>query len=223
VPVSDEITQQMYDEWVEAAVSRGDAQAAYRVGEYGLDHPMDRTAEHFFDQAEPWLRRAADLGGVPMLWQIAELTKDWNLNDFGVRWHREAVSAEWGGTDVLIDPGTLCHRPGGGVGGADTSLYVRGEPDEAVRVAMTAARDRMFCVGSDGVEYADAEAALNEAEYSPNYVSDPEARPGGGWSLLMDWKGCRFSLMAATDLRILVEELRKAGATSIHISTDPPE
>lgn len=54
-------------------------------------------------------------------------------------------------------------------------------------------------------------------DYNPNYVSAPEEHPGGGWQLWMDCKGGIYPLMAATQLRILVEELRRAGVTDVRI------
>ena len=99
--------------------------------------------------------------------------------------------------------------------------FVRGEPDEAVRAAVDAATMRLYCVGDDGTEYADADTALDEADYNPNFVSDPEAHPSGGWQIWMDCKGEIYPLMAGTQLRILVDELRRAGVTSIRIGADP--
>jgi hypothetical protein len=94
---------------------------------------------------------------------------------------------------------------------------VRGEPDEAVRAALEAAAPRFMRVGDDGVEYEDPEIALDAADYTPNYISEPEAHPTGGWGIWLDCKGEPMPLMAGTLLRILVEELRRAGVTSIRI------
>ncbi|RKN40557.1 hypothetical protein [Micromonospora endolithica] len=205
------VTRQMVQEWFEAA-ERGEAQAAYRLAEFGLKQAAegDRAA------AEGWLRRAATLGGVPMMWQIAHLTAE--RTELGAHWQRAAIAAEWGDSDVTVDENTFeLYQVNGSCALQDFSVRVQGEPDEAVRTALEAAANRFMCVGDDGVEYEDGEIALDDADYTPNYVSDPEAAPTGGWQLWLDCKGGVMPLMAGTQLRILVEELRRAGVTSVRI------
>jgi TPR repeat protein len=104
-----EVTQQMVQEWFEAA-ERGEAQAAYRLAEFGLK----RRAKGDCAAAEGWLRRAAELGGVPMLWQVAHLTADWT--ELGGGWQREAIATEWGGSGVAVDENTFELYQAGGDG-----------------------------------------------------------------------------------------------------------
>jgi hypothetical protein len=209
------VTQQMVQEWHEAA-RRGDAQAAYRIAEFALK----RGSAGDRDSSEAWFREAATLGGVPMLWQIADLTKEQSA-EIGARWQREAIATEWRDSGVAVDEDTfrLYAFNGGAWTAQDFHVLVRGEPDEAVGEVLEAARVRLYCVGNDGTEYPDEDAAI-EADYNPNYVSDPEAHPGGGWRIWMDCKSEAYPLMAATQLRILVEELRRAGVTAIRIGPD---
>jgi hypothetical protein len=161
----------------------------------------------------------AGLGGSAMLWRQAELAKDDPSGEQPARWQRQAIAAEWGGGEAVVDQNTyriFSMRPGA-YRTQEFGAHVRGEPDEAVRRALVAAADRLMCVGDDGVEYPDAVAALDDAGYSPNYVSDPEKHPGGGWSFRVDCQGEVLPLMAATHLRILMEELRAAGVGAIRI------
>jgi hypothetical protein len=60
-----------------------------------------------------------------------------------------------------------------------------------------------------------------DADYSPNFVSDPEAHPSGGWQIWMDCKSEAYPLMVGSQLRILVDELRGAGVTSIRVGPVP--
>jgi hypothetical protein len=127
--------------------------------------------------------------------------------------------AEWGCADVVVDENTcriFSIKPDS-YRTQEFGAHVRGEPDEAVRSALVAAAGRLMCVGDDGVEYLDMDAEADDAGYSPNYVSDPARHPDGGWQFWMDCKGEVYPLMAATQLRILVDELRGAGVIGIRI------
>jgi hypothetical protein len=171
------------------------------------------------DAAHEYLRRMANCGDPRMLWQVAAFLAARYSGRFAAPWQREAIATEWRDSGVTVDENSF---PLFGDGGTDQdfSVLVRGEPDEAVRAALEAARPRLFCTGSDGIEYPDGDAAL-EAWYNPNFVSDPDVHPSGGWEIWMDCKDGAYPLMAATQLRILVEELRTAGVTSIHIGPVP--
>ncbi len=207
----DEATAQTVSEWAEAG-RHGDAEAAFRLAAYGFERGQGEAAEG-------WMAVAARFGGPAMLWRLADLVKGDSSGQPAARWQRQAIVAEWGGADVVVDQNTCrifsiepdAYRT------QEFGAHVRGEPGEAVRTALAAAAGRLMCVGDDGVEYPDAEAAVDDAGYSPNYISVPQEHPGGGWQFWMDCKGEVYPLMAATMLRILVDELRAAGVTGIRI------
>lgn len=207
-----EVTAQTVSEWAEAG-RRGDAEAAFRLAAYGFEQGQGEAAEE-------WMALAARFGGPAMLWRLADLVKDDSSGQSAARWQRQAIVAEWGGADVMVDENAYrifsiepdAYRT------QEFGAHVRGEPDEAVRSALVAAARRLMCVGDDGIEYSDEESAVDDAGYSPNYISDPQEHPGGGWEFWMDCKGEVYPLMAATQLRILVDELRRAGVTGIRIS-----
>ncbi|MCP2321668.1 hypothetical protein HDA40_000175 [Hamadaea flava] len=214
-PISEPITE-LIPRWAEAA-NRGDAEAAYRIAECALTREGMRDA----NAAEAWLRRAAQLGDVPMQWRLAQLATRHSAR-VAIERQRAAIEAEWGGVeDVVVDPGSF---PLVAVNGDEYfptqafRVHVAGEPGEAVTVALANAQLRMFLVGDDGTEYADIDEVL-DADYSPNYVSDPEPQPDGGWSIWLDCKGEAYPLMAGTLLRILVGELRSAGVTTARIAS----
>lgn len=206
-----EIDAQTLSEWTEAA-QHGDADAAFRLAKHAIEHSQAPAAAG-------WMALAARAGGAPMLWRLADLAKDDPSGYMPAHWQRQAIAAEWGGADVVIDENTfpIGSTQPGYYRTQDFGARVRGEPDEAVRSALAAAAPRLMCVGIDGTEYPDVEAAESGAGYSPNFISNPEPHPGGGWQFWMDCKGEVFPLMAATQLRILVDELRGAGATGLRI------
>jgi|SRR5882757_3458379 len=188
------------------------AEAAFRLAAYTFEHGQGEAADG-------WMALAARFGASAMLWRLADLVKDDSSGQLAARWQRQAIVAGWGGGDVVVDENTcriFSIKPDS-YRTQEFGARVRGEPDEAVRNALVAAARRLMCVGDDGVEYPDVEAAVDDAGYSPNYISDPARHPGGGWQFWMDCKGEVYPLMAATQLRILVDELRRAGVTGIRI------
>ena len=206
----DGVTAQTVSEWVEAG-QHGDAEAAFRLAGYAFEHGQSEAADG-------WMDLAARFGGCEMLWRLADLVKDNSSGELAARWQRQAIAVEWGGRDVVVEENTcriFSMRPGS-YRTQEFGAHVRGEPTEAVRSALDAAAQRLMRVGDDGIEYPDSEAAL-DGNYSPNYVSDPEEHPDGGWRFWMDCKGEVYPLMVAALLRILVEELRGAGVTAIRI------
>jgi hypothetical protein len=210
----DDVTARTVSEWAEAG-RHGDAEAAFRLAAFGFERGQGETAEG-------WMALAARFGGSAMLWRLTDLVKDDSCGRLAARWQRQAILAEWGGAEVEVDESAYrifsikpdAYRT------QEFGARVRGEPDEAVRSALIAAARRLMCVGDDGAEYPDAESAVDGAGYSPSHISDPQRHPGGGWQFWMDCKGEVFPLMAATQLRILVDELRGAGVTGIRIG--PP-
>lgn len=207
----DEITAQTLSDWA-AAGQHGDAEAAFRLAAYAYEH-------HHSEAADGWMRLAARFGGAEMLWRLADLVKGDSSGAAAARWQRQAIAAEWGGTTVTVDEDTfrIFSMMPDSYRTQDFSLYVRGEPEDGVLSALIAAGRRFGCVGDDGTEYADGDEALDCADYNPHYVSNPEEHPGGGWQFWMDCQGEVYPLMAATQLRILVEELRSDGITAARI------
>jgi hypothetical protein len=207
----DGATARTLSEWVEAG-QHGDAEAAFRLAAYGFEHGQSEAADG-------WTALAARFGGAAMMWRLADLVKGASSGEQAARWQRQAIAAEWGDEDVVIDENScrIFSITPGSYRTQEFGAHVRGEPDEAVRNALAAAAGRLMCVGDDGVEHSDEETALDEAGYTPNYISDPEEHPGGGWQFWMDCQGEVYPMMAATQLRILVDELRRAGVTSISI------
>lgn len=207
----DEITEQALSEWTEAG-RRGDAEAAFRLAGYYVER-------RHREGAVEWMALAARLGGSAMLWRLADLVKEDPSGRAAARWQQQAIAAEWGGRDVVVDENT-CRISSVGPGAYRTQQFgahVRGEPDEAVRSTLAAAALRLMCVDENGVEYPDVESVADATAYTPNYISAPEQHPDGGWQFWMDCKGEVYPLMAATHLRILVDELRAAGITGIRI------
>ncbi len=210
------VTRSDIDQWQEAA-RNGDPEAALRVGEFMLQRARDGRHKAGDDQtAALWLERAAMLGGLQMMWRIADMAKEFSF-DIAVRWQRAAIAAEWRDSSIGVDENAFPLIDYGGWVLQDFAVRVSGIPDDAVREALTAAGPRMFSVGDDGIEYEDGDVALDSADYNPNFVSDPEPHAGGGWKVWMDCKSEAYPLMAATMLRILADELHKAGVRSAQI------
>lgn len=214
----DEISEQGVAELVEAG-RRGDADAAFRLAAYAFEHGQSEAADS-------WMLLAARFGGPAMLWRLADLVKGDSNGERAARWQRQAIAAEWGREDVAIDEDTcrvfVMHD--GSYRTQEFGAHVRGEPNNAVRTGLIRAARRLMSVDNKGVEYPeDDEDELVEADYSPNFMSEPEEHPDGGWYYWMDCKGEVFPLMAATQLRILVDELRAAGVTAIRIGPLPDD
>ncbi len=89
-------------------------------------------------------------------------------------------------------------------------VQVTAEPAGAARAALEAASSRFSFVYEDGEEFYGEDDGIR---YRPNWVSDIYEDAVGPW-LTMDCKSGVMPFMARTDIRIIVEELRRAGATS---------
>lgn len=212
------VAQSDIDRWRDA-VADGDPDAALRIGEFLLQRAGAGRQKEGDDQTTTyWLEQAARLGGPPMMWRIADVAKEYSF-DIAARWQRAAIAAEWHGSSIEVDENAfyLFDFDHGGWVSQNFAVRVSGNPDTAVRDALTAARWRLSCVGNDGVEYGDAETAVDSADYNPNFVSDPEPVADGGWETWMDCKSEAYPLMAATMLRIIADELHKAGVHSAQI------
>lgn len=207
----DAVTTQTFSEWARAG-QLGDAEAAFRLAAYTYERDQGEAADS-------WMTLAARFGGSAMLWRLADLVKDDPSGQPAAHWQRQAIAAEWCRADVVVDENTyriFSVKPGA-YRTQDFGAHVRGEPDEAVRNALAAAARRLMCVGDDGTEHPDVETSLDNAGYSPNYISEPQRHASGGWQFWMDCKGEVFPLIAATQLRILVDELRRAAVTDLRI------
>jgi len=156
-----------------------------------------------------------------MLWQIVHYYEDNGYFDRLGEWNRRASAAEWGGCEYTIDPDTLCILPRdeGDPEILDWSVTVAAQPPGAAETALRAAAERMWWVYPDGSEpdpEDKTEEAAEDHEYSPNFiglVADAE----GAVQIWMDYKGAIWPLMGRAHLRIVVEELRAAGAVSARV------
>ncbi|MFC8827385.1 hypothetical protein ACFT9I_18810 [Streptomyces sp. NPDC057137] len=133
------------------------------------------------------------------------------------QWMRRAVASESEPGGITVAPGTL------GIVSHDESdfrqvweIAVESDDHALAVVALNAAADRMWTVLEDGRERSpqEAEEVLTEL-YSPNCVNVDETVP-------LVWLDCKDSAMphmARTDLRIIADELRKAGIRQAHLYT----
>ena len=211
-------SQSDIDRWREAA-DAGDPDGALRIGEFLLQRAGAGRYKEGDDQATvSWLERAAELGGPPMMWRIAAVAA-MHSYDIANRWQRAAIVAEWRDSVVDVDEDAFHLIDHDSWASQDFTVRVSGDPHDAVRAALIAAAPRLYCVGNDGIEYGDAEIALDSADYNPNFVSDPTSNVEGDWEIWMDCKGEAYPLMAATMLQIIADELLKAGVSSPRIGS----
>ena len=85
---------------------------------------------------------------------------------------------------------------------------IEGAAEEQVLTALNRTIDRLICVGEDGVEYPDQNAALTAGVYTANYASEPR-RTDNGIEVYLDCKGAIEPPMEATLRRVLQEELER--------------
>ncbi|MFC8454107.1 hypothetical protein [Kitasatospora sp. NPDC057223] len=189
----------------EAASSPVDdpAEAAFRLG-------CQAVQAWEWDRAQELFEEAVRTAGPPMLWRVTEAWLDRGQTS---AWMRRAVVAESEPGGITIDPTALEIT-----GGNDSDVQVQNweiavesdDPERAV-VALTAAEPRLMCVFEDGRELSpeDAEELMDEAmpPYNPNYAAVDATVP----RIWMDCKGGLYPHMARTMLRIVADELRKAG------------
>ncbi|MFE2911154.1 hypothetical protein ACFXI0_06710 [Kitasatospora indigofera] len=179
----------------------------------GID--AQETARSLFHEAV----RAA---GSPMLWRVAEATVD--IPDQAAYWMSRAVLSESEPGGMTVDPNCL-----GILGGTDGdplvqnwSIAVRSEDRERALAALTtAAETRLWAVFEDGREVPADEAEdffCDTDLYNPNHIGID----GTTTSVWMDCKGGIMPLMARTMLRIVRDELRKAGVRTAHLHSPAP-
>lgn len=104
----------------------------------------------------------------------------------------------------------------------DTSVEVAAEDPVAVRAALEAAAGRFLLIDSEGSEWTWEELVAAEDEgldayvFTPPYVSALEESDGaiGFW---FDVEGNPYPRMARAEVRVLLEELARAGVTEARI------
>lgn len=155
-----------------------------------------------------------------MLWRVAEACL---ATDESAFWMRRAVVSESEPGGITVDPGTLPILGGGDGGDGDAfqqhwEIAVESNDPARAVAALTAAEHRLGCVLEDGRELSTEEAEDDDTDlYSPNYVAVDDTVP----RVWMDCKGGMFPHMARTALRIVADELRKAGVRQAHLFTRP--
>ncbi|MET9616723.1 hypothetical protein [Kitasatospora indigofera] len=179
----------------------------------GID--AQETARSLFNEA-------VLAAGSPMLWWVAEATVD--IPAQAAYWMSRAVLSESEPGGITVDPDCL-----GILGGTDGdplvqnwSIAVRSEDHERAFTALTtAAETRLWAVFEDGREVPADEAEdfiCDNDLYNPNYVGID----GTTTSVWMDCKGGIMPLMACTMIRIVKDELRKAGVRTAHLHSPAP-
>ncbi|MEV0005147.1 hypothetical protein AB0H28_23075 [Micromonospora sp. NPDC050980] len=193
--------------WRRQAVEDRDAQAAFALGALHLS----RTGAD--GEARRWFEYATTLDpGADLLWRITQEHVCTIAFEPIRRWMRRAVTTEWAGCEFAVDPGVFGvydYHGTGHVTAQTFTVQVCAEPAEAARAALAAAALRFPMVNEIGAETEADDGEL----YTPNFVSAVRDDVNGPW-LGMDCKDGVMPLMARTDIRILVEELRRAGATA---------
>jgi hypothetical protein len=185
------------------------AEIAFRRGCEALDSRDLERARSLFGEA---VRGS----GPQMLWRVAEASLE---TDQSADWMRQAVASESEPGGITVDPGTL--RILGGNGETFQQHWeIAVESNDPARAvaALSAAQSRLSHVFEDGRERSAEEAddtVTNTELYNPNYVGVDGTVPSVG----MDCKGGMYPHMARTDLRIVADELRKAGIRQAHLYT----
>jgi hypothetical protein len=102
----------------------------------------------------------------------------------------------------------------------DTSLEVVSGDTAKVRAALASTTERYFLIDTEGREWtsADLENGLTAGEeiFTPPYVSDL-VETNGAVGLWLDVEGNPFPDMARAQIRVLLEELKRAGTTEARI------
>ncbi|MCM2430957.1 hypothetical protein [Streptomyces sp. RKAG337] len=187
------------------------AEGAFRLGCQALE-----TWE--WDRARELFEEAVRGSGPQMLWRVAEACLE---TDQSAYWMRRAVVTESEPGGITVDPGALPMLGGNGDPFTQhwTIAVKSDDPAHAVE-ALNAAELRLTYVLEDGRELSEEDADYDTADddfYSPNYAAVDAAVP----CVWMDCKGGMFPHMARTALRIVADELRKAGVRHAHLFTPP--
>ncbi|MDX2542436.1 hypothetical protein ACOT81_19470 [Streptomyces sp. WI04-05B] len=169
------------------------------------------------ERARGLFEEAISGSGPQMLWRVAEACLTTEDSAF---WMRRAVVSESEPGGITVDPGALPILGGGDGDAMQQHWEIAVESNDPARAvaALTAAQRRLGRVLEDGHELSPEEAEDDDTElYSPNYVAVEEEVP----RVWMDCKGGMFPYMARTALRIVADELRKAGVRQAHLFTRP--
>jgi hypothetical protein len=171
-----------------------------------------------WDHARGLFEEAVRGSGPQMLWRVAEACLETEESAF---WMSRAVVSESEPGGITVDPGVLPIHGGEEDGDMfQQNWEIAVESTDPVRAvaALTAAEGRVACVLEDGRELPQEDALDLMADtdlYSPNYVAVDDTVP----RLTMDCKGGMYPHMARTALRIVADELRKAGIRQAHLYT----
>ncbi|MFF3215869.1 hypothetical protein ACFYYB_35300 [Streptomyces sp. NPDC002886] len=161
-----------------------------------------------WDRARSLFEEAVDGSGPQMLWRVAEACLE---TEQSASWMRRAVLSESEPGGITVDPGAL--RIEGGNGGMFHQYWeiaVESDDRAGAVAALLAAESRLSCTFEDGREFSreEAEDVLCDTDlYSPNFVAVDETVP----RVWMDCKCGMYPHMARTALRIVADELRRAG------------
>ncbi|MFF3445758.1 hypothetical protein ACFYXJ_01305 [Streptomyces sp. NPDC002667] len=170
------------------------------------------------ERARSLFEEAVGGSGPQMLWHVAEACLETDQSAF---WMRRAVVSESEPGGITVDPGALRILGGNGdMFQQHWEIAVESNDPARAVAALTAAERRLGRVLEDGRELSPEEAEDVMADtdlYSPNYVAVDDTVP----RVWMDCKGGMFPHMARTALRIVADELRKAGVRRAHLFTRP--
>ncbi|MFJ6777442.1 hypothetical protein ACIQOV_41905 [Kitasatospora sp. NPDC091257] len=185
------------------------AEAAFGRGREAADEGEWERARDLFEEA---VRGA----GPRLLWHVVEACGE---SDEAAFWMRRAAVSESEPGGITVDPHTLPierARPGA-VPCQVFGVAVRCDDPARAVAALTAAEPRLMLVFEDGRELSpeEAEDAWDEEmpPYSPNYAAVDASIP----YVRMDCKGLVLPHMARTVLRIVADELRRAGVRRAHL------
>ncbi|WP_406192563.1 tetratricopeptide repeat protein [Kitasatospora sp. NBC_01560] len=154
-----------------------------------------------------------------MLWRVTESCLD---SDEAASWMRRAVVTESEPGGITVDPEAFGILGGGGRPLVQNwEIVVESDEPAGVVAALTAAEPRLMRVFEDGRELSPeaAEELWDDAcpPYSPNYAAVDATVP----RIWMDCKDGIYPHMARTALRIVTDELRKAGVRRAHLFSRP--
>jgi hypothetical protein len=219
VPCEDLPMTDAVPEWYRPVLAVSDAEIAFDLGRY---HLAQRTiVDEAF--AHAWFVQAGHLGTVDMPWRIVVEQAEKGRWVRARWWMRAALATEYraGSGPISVEQRTMEIRVDkrGVVLGQDFRLQVVSPTPGVAAVALAAAAERFYLVTADGREFrtgGEMHAVLaEEGAGDPdtvNYVSEVQRHADGPW-LWMDFKDGVSPQMARTMIRILVEELGRAGVS----------
>ncbi|MFJ9446603.1 hypothetical protein ACIRRH_32790 [Kitasatospora sp. NPDC101235] len=184
-------------------------EAAFRRGRRAADDGEWERARGLFEQA---VRGA----GPQLLWHVVAACGE---TDEAAFWMRRAAVSESEPGGITVDPQTLpIERTSPGATPCQVfRIAVRSDDPARAVAALTAAEPGLMHVFEDGRELSpeEAEDVWEEAlpPYSPDYAAVDASVP----CVWMDCKGLIFPHLARTALRIVADELRKAGVRQAHL------